>query len=411
MIPLLILTLLFAGWPAGSPDQASAEMLRELRERNIQGDIAATAPEPVVVSPEQVEQALARGPAGEEKTLRLSVQSDEDADHIIVRMNAEQILAVTDDNKRNLVVFDTPLGEISFIPMVEGLPEAAEEHGVGMEEIWFEVAIGKTSADEAEHIRQAAETQGMTLLTDPIAVDMGFEANGELLPDEGVVGYFTQWLSAEPVLDQDNSSGMVYDPKYDFFEFMPAVSSTLDGRQMVTMMVSDYGYFFIVKKEIAFSDVIDDIYRPAVNRLVARGVIEGNGDGTFHPDRLLTRAEAAAMFSRFYALVEEGDAELAAEAFEDVDADDWFAGYVGAMYREGYLKGNRFNPHGHVTADEIYAAFLVDETVQYLFSFLGERIESDGPHVTRAEGALIFDQMARAYELSVERARQRSLQG
>jgi len=101
---------------------------------------------------------------------------------------------------------------------------------------------------------------------------------------------------------------------------------------------------------------------------------------------------------------------LAAEVFEDVEADDWFASYAGAMYRYEYLKEGRFNPNGHVTADEIYKAFL-SGYVEYLFSFIGERIETGGPYVTRAEAALIFDQMARAYDLSAERTQQRSLQG
>ncbi|OUM86323.1 MAG: hypothetical protein BAA01_09865 [Bacillus thermozeamaize] len=371
----------------------------------------AAESKPAVITAEQVEQALARGVPGEEKTIRLTVQADEDADQIVVRMNGEHILAISDDNPRNLLVFETPLGEFAKIPNGQVLRRLAEEQELAVGEIWFELSIAKPDANEAEHILQAAKEQGMVPLTDPIAIEMGLWANEELLDEESLVGYYTHWLPAEPVIDWEFSSGMMYYPESGQFEPLGMASSIRDGRRMLTAMIFGSGYYFIIKSEKTFSDVPDDApYRQAVHRLAAQRVIEGTGNGTFRPDRLLTRAEAAAMYTRFFVMVEEGDADLAAEVFEDVEADDWFASYAGAMYRYEYLKEGRFNPNGHVTADEIYKAFL-SGYVEYLFSFIGERIETGGPYVTRAEAALIFDQMARAYDLSAERTQQRSLQG
>jgi|GEM_PF-458809 len=376
-------------------------------------DSAAVAgPEPIVITPEQVEQALAHGAPGEEKTVRLAVRADADAEHLLVRLNAAQILAIYDDHPRNLVVLETPLGVFASFLNGDAFRQLAEELDVAVENIWVEAAVRTTGPDEREQIRRAAEEQGMTLLAEPVAVKIEAWVNGEFFTNEGFDAFFTQWLPSETALDRVFSTAMGFNPKNGRFWAKTTVSSVHGDRQMVTMTVCGcVHYYFVVTNVKTFSDVLDAPYREAVHRMAAHGIIKGTGDGAFRPDRLLTRAELAAMAARFYAMEEEGDAELAAEAFDDVDADDWFAGYAGALYRTGILEGGRFNPNGHVTADEIYAAFLSNEIVQSMFPFVGERIPAGGPYATRAEAVTIFDQMLKAYELFTERVQQRILQG
>lgn len=378
--------------------------------------VFALAPAPAlaeeaVVSADEVEQALAQGEPGVEKTIRLVVQADEDAEQLVVRLYAEQILAIQGDQVRNLVVYDTPFGEFAFIPVWD-MEALSEEFGVPVEEIWFEVTIAKPEQEHLEQIRQAAEAQGLALLTQPMAaVEMELWANGELLADEGFIGYLTQWLPADPAIDWEHSTSMFYIPDTGKFHFVPAISSVRDDRQMLTVMTCGCGYYVIVKNERTFSDATDDSYREALNRLAARGVIQGTGGGVFQPDRLLTRAELAAMFVRFFGSAEDGDAELAAEAFDDVNADDWFAGYAGTLRRIGILEDGMFNPDGNVTAEEIYQILLADPEIQFLLSFLDGPIQTSGPYVTRAEAVLILDQLLQAYESSIQRVQQRSLQG
>ena len=380
---------------------------------DVSGSDANAGPEPAVITPEQVEQALARGAPGEEKTVRLAVRGDADAEHFTVRMNVSLLLAIYDDHPGNLLVVETPFGEFAANLNGEVWRQLAEELGVDVGDFWLEATVRSADEDERAQIRRAAEEQGMTLLSEPVSVIIGFWLNGELLTNEGFFALFTQWLPAETTFDPVFSTGVDFNPENGRFWAKTAVSSVQGDRQMLTMTVCGCGIFhFAVTNVKTFSDVSSDApYGEAVHRMAAQGVVKGTGDGTFRPDRLLTRAELAAMAARFYAMEEEGDAELAAEAFEDVDADDWFAEYAGALYRTGILQGERFNPHEHVTADEIYAAFLSNEVVDYLFSYIGERIPTAGPYVTRAEAAMIFNQMARAYELSAERVQQLSLQG
>ena len=81
----------------------------------------------------------------------------------------------------------------------------------------------------------------------------------------------------------------------------------------------------------------------------ARKIMVGNGDGTFAPNRVLTRAEAAAVFSRLFS-VEPKDGVT---YFEDTPTDSWFTPYVNALCERGVFKKDRlFNPNNAVTREQ-----------------------------------------------------------
>ena len=78
-----------------------------------------------------------------------------------------------------------------------------------------------------------------------------------------------------------------------------------------------------------FNDAEDIKYVEAVEVLNLIGVLEGYPDGSFQPNKVLTRAEAAAIIAKLL-LTPEVAAELTADTapFADVAADNWAAGYI-----------------------------------------------------------------------------------
>jgi len=104
-----------------------------------------------------------------------------------------------------------------------------------------------------------------------------------------------------------------------------------------------------------FADVADHAAREAVEALAARKIVDGKGDGLFHPDDGLTRAEFAAIAVRALGLTGQTTG-----AFPDVAPDDWYAPYVGAAHAYGLINGKgdgSFDPEGPITRQE--AAVLV----------------------------------------------------
>ncbi|MBR2490126.1 MAG: S-layer homology domain-containing protein [Ruminiclostridium sp.] len=111
----------------------------------------------------------------------------------------------------------------------------------------------------------------------------------------------------------------------------------------------------MVTPGLTFSDTNTHANRTAIEALAARGIINGLGDGTFGPDKTMTRAQFAAIVVRGLGLPQK-----AVTVFDDVKASDWHAPYVGTAYTYGIVNGKsaqRFDPNGTITRQE--AAVMV----------------------------------------------------
>lgn len=79
-----------------------------------------------------------------------------------------------------------------------------------------------------------------------------------------------------------------------------------------------------------FTDVHDEAASEAVEILRALGVVDGNGDGTYQPERTLTRAEFCKMAIEVVGRGGEVERQSGRVIFSDVKADHWARGYINA---------------------------------------------------------------------------------
>lgn len=116
----------------------------------------------------------------------------------------------------------------------------------------------------------------------------------------------------------------------------------------LTMVASSVAAF-----AVDFPDVESTAsYAQAVQELSALDVISGYDDGTFGPDKLVTRAEITKMIVD--ALAERSSAEASTEStkFADVSADHWAKGYINQGVADGFIAGmsdTEFDPDANVT--------------------------------------------------------------
>ncbi|MBR5533975.1 MAG: S-layer homology domain-containing protein [Ruminiclostridium sp.] len=111
----------------------------------------------------------------------------------------------------------------------------------------------------------------------------------------------------------------------------------------------------VVTPGLTFSDTNRHANQAAIEALAARGIINGMGDGTFGPDKTMTRAQFAAIVVRGLGLPQK-----AVTVFDDVKSGQWFAPYVGTAYTYGIVNGrsaDTFDPNGTITRQE--AALMV----------------------------------------------------
>ncbi|HOM43765.1 MAG TPA: S-layer homology domain-containing protein, partial [Bacillota bacterium] len=109
-----------------------------------------------------------------------------------------------------------------------------------------------------------------------------------------------------------------------------------------------------------FTDVQADRWSlKYIATLANGGIIEGNPDGTFQPEKPITKAELAALASRFDNLSPFTD-----DSFSDI-AGHWANKYINSAAVKGWVKGNpdgTFEPDKPITRAEF--ATLVNNVLE-----------------------------------------------
>lgn len=112
-----------------------------------------------------------------------------------------------------------------------------------------------------------------------------------------------------------------------------------------------------IKNHWAYSDIM---------AMYQKGIVSGYGDGSFHPDTAVTRAEFVKMAAMMKKLPEEYN-----DMFKDVGRNEWFAPFVGAATNAGLVVGydGYFMPNKNISREE--AAVII-------YRMILDKASSDG---------------------------------
>ena len=127
-------------------------------------------------------------------------------------------------------------------------------------------------------------------------------------------------------------------------------------RNMTRAEVAQMFYSLLLDKDVKITKTFTDVpadawYADAVNTLASLGMLGGYPDGTFQPDRTITRAEFAVV-----ALAFTDGGSGASCSFTDVNRSDWFYQYAAQASAYGWIGGypdGSFRPNNKITRAEV----------------------------------------------------------
>ena len=109
----------------------------------------------------------------------------------------------------------------------------------------------------------------------------------------------------------------------------------------------------------SFPDITGHWAEPYINSAINKGITTGYSDGTFKPDKPVTRAEFASMMNKAL-----GNAETTPITFTDVPSSEWYYSDVSKSVAAAYVSGydnNSFKPNNPITREE--AAVMISRIV------------------------------------------------
>ena len=105
---------------------------------------------------------------------------------------------------------------------------------------------------------------------------------------------------------------------------------------IASLLIASSVSLIVNASEIKFSDVVkENAHYDAINSLVNRGHINGYGDGTFRPDGILTRGQAAKILANVLNL----DTTNKNQVFCDVSSTHEYVGAINALYENKIING------------------------------------------------------------------------
>ena len=118
--------------------------------------------------------------------------------------------------------------------------------------------------------------------------------------------------------------------------------------------------FSMIISTVAFGATFTDVeagtpVAEATDVLAGLGILKGYEDGTFGPDKVITRAEVVAVANRLQGLSDAAKGAAGTTIYTDVAADAWYAGDVNLATQMGIISGDGnglFRPEDSVKYEE-----------------------------------------------------------
>ncbi|MDI4649876.1 invasin domain 3-containing protein [Cohnella hashimotonis] len=257
-------------------------------------------------------------------------------------------------------VLDVSAGAATMrIPLSEfDAASYGDAFGMSEDSIVFAVNVGPPDEALDQAIRQKASNMQARVLGSPTAFEVSVTGgNGRSVFLSAFKHYLTRSLPLGTEEVPRTATGVRWLADTNEFAFVPTNFSKLnDGTWTANMMRPGASIYTVIDRPAAFADIGNHWAADDIGLLASKLLVQGRSSDAFAPNATLTRAEIAVLLVRALGLNES----TAASPFKDVRGG-WYGAAVSTAYQAGLLTGYQdgtFRPQRKITREELVVMLM-----------------------------------------------------
>ncbi|MCP1311371.1 invasin domain 3-containing protein [Paenibacillus tyrfis] len=215
-------------------------------------------------------------------------------------------------------------------------------------EVQLTIELGKSKAISG--LQDAANKGGFQLAADPVHFTVQVVRHGERREISGFSRYVERVLYLPKDFTGKASTVVVWDGKLGARP-VPTKFTKVDGRQAAVIHSLTNSAYVPVSRTSKLTDIQGHWAAAEIGSMNSRMIVDGVDESRFVPEAEITRAELAALLARAMGLPKAGDQA----GFQDVSETSWYSGAVAAVKAYGIMDGfgdGTFGPDRKVSRQE-----------------------------------------------------------
>ncbi len=248
--------------------------------------------------------------------------------------------------KTGNVTYTLPAGQINIDNV-----SAQFGQNVELKDIKVSVSISQPLQNTVKIVEDIANKNHYQVVVKPVEFNITCTSGNKTVDVSKFNGYVERTVAIPDGIDSSNITTGIVLNNDGTCSHVPTTIVTIGGKNLARINSLTNSTYSLIYNPKTFADVEQHWAKAYVNEMGSRLVVSGIDASHFAPDRDITRAEFAAIIVRALGLTEDNKSKL----FNDVKDSHWFSGSVAKANEYGIVNGmgdGSFMPNKAISRQE-----------------------------------------------------------
>ena len=288
----------------------------------------------------------------EEKNATITLTDTHHSDVIIAQLNGQTLEEMGNREDKIQIKCDDATYAVpaSSIEIEHILSQMSPQ--TALSDIIVNLTIATSSEETAEVIENRTTHMKYPLCTKPLLFGIACTAGSQTVELLKLNGYAELFFAIPDEVEPNGvPTGVLQNPDGSLSP-LPTQVVKIAGQSYARVRSMTSGTVAVIDHDVVFSDVETHWSKDVANELGSRLVFAGTGNGTFEPNRMITRAEFVSAIVKALAIASEN---AATDSYRDVTKDKWYYNAIAVADDHELISGYAhevFLPDSEISREE-----------------------------------------------------------